>query len=89
MDLWLHATIISDKLWHESCNIKGKMMTKRQAIKLWVREHKPAVIKREAGNKDIPLRYESWRMFCEGLAADGEITEHQRHTWHMPREVER
>lgn len=64
-------------------------MNKKEAVKLWVREHKPAIVKQEAGNKDIPLRYESWRVLCEGLATLGQITESQRHRWRMPREVER
>jgi len=44
----------------------------------------PAIMVREQGHKDSPLRCEEWRGLVDALLKDKQITGKQAETWKLP-----
>lgn len=60
-------------------------MTKREAETQFRTNHVAAILEREDGGVDEPLRAFEWNTYTDALCKDGQITEHQRATWDFPR----
>ncbi len=61
-----------------------KILSRKQAIKIFKQDYLPEVEEIESGKIDLPLRSEAWVMCVDSLIESGEVTDDHSTMWPYP-----